>query len=92
MAKKRSTRNGAREQRPARFAKKPIEQYEHPDKKRLNNPPVGLVTPATDPIECVNETTRPCSSTTHVWVVCGVGVGGVKPPNALHMTSLSATT
>src|SRR5438445_3066171 len=30
--------------------KKPIEQYEHPDKKRLNNPPVGLVTPATDPI------------------------------------------
>jgi hypothetical protein len=28
--------------------KKPIEQYEHPDKKRLNNPPVGLVTPATD--------------------------------------------
>ena len=30
--------------------KKPIEQYEHGDKKRLNNPPVGLVTPATDPI------------------------------------------
>jgi adenine-specific DNA-methyltransferase len=26
-----------------------VEQYEHPDKKRLNNPPVGLVTPATDP-------------------------------------------
>jgi adenine-specific DNA-methyltransferase len=28
--------------------KKPIEQYEHPDKKRKNNPPVGLVTPQTD--------------------------------------------
>lgn len=30
--------------------KKPIEQYEHGDKKRLNNPPVGLVTPETEPI------------------------------------------
>ena len=30
------------------MAKKPIEQYEHKDKKRLNNPPVGLVTPKTD--------------------------------------------
>ena len=28
--------------------KKPIEQYEHKAKKRLNNPPVGLVTPETD--------------------------------------------
>ena len=26
-----------------------VEKYEHPDKKRLNNPPVGLVTPETDP-------------------------------------------
>lgn len=25
-----------------------IEQYDHKDKKRLNNPPVGLVTPQTD--------------------------------------------
>jgi len=29
--------------------KKTIEQYNHRDKKRLNNPPVGLVTPQTDP-------------------------------------------
>jgi len=29
--------------------KRPIESYEHTDKKRLNNPPVGLVTPQTDP-------------------------------------------
>jgi adenine-specific DNA-methyltransferase len=29
--------------------KKPIEQYDHRDKERLNNPPVGLVTPQTDP-------------------------------------------
>lgn len=28
--------------------KKPIEQYEHTEKKRVNNPPVGLVTPETD--------------------------------------------
>ncbi|MBW8041791.1 MAG: site-specific DNA-methyltransferase [Planctomycetes bacterium] len=28
--------------------KKPIEQYNHKDKQRLNNPPVGLVTPDTD--------------------------------------------
>lgn len=28
--------------------KKPIEQYEHKDKKRTNNPPVGLVTSDTD--------------------------------------------
>jgi adenine-specific DNA-methyltransferase len=27
---------------------KPIEQYEHKGKQRVNNPPVGLVTPETD--------------------------------------------
>lgn len=30
-------------------SKRPIESYEHRDKKRVNNPPVGLVTPDTDP-------------------------------------------
>jgi adenine-specific DNA-methyltransferase len=30
--------------------KRPIETYEHKDKKRINNPPVGLVTPETDPV------------------------------------------
>lgn len=29
--------------------KRPVEQYEHKDKQRLNNPPVGLVTADTDP-------------------------------------------
>src|SRR5437016_5546637 len=29
--------------------KRSIERYEHSDKKRINNPPVGLVTPETDP-------------------------------------------
>jgi len=38
MAEKRKTEN----------TKKPIEQYEHKDKKRLNNPPVGLVDANTD--------------------------------------------
>jgi adenine-specific DNA-methyltransferase len=28
---------------------RPIESYEHRDKKRVNNPPAGLVTPETDP-------------------------------------------
>lgn len=28
--------------------KRPTEQYEHKDKNRVNNPPVGLVTPETD--------------------------------------------
>ena len=28
--------------------KKQIDQYDYKDKKRLNNPPVGLVTPVTD--------------------------------------------
>ena len=27
---------------------RPIESYEHQDKQRVNNPPVGLVTPETD--------------------------------------------
>jgi adenine-specific DNA-methyltransferase len=27
---------------------KPIEQYDHQGKERVNNPPVGLVTPDTD--------------------------------------------
>lgn len=32
----------------AKSNKKPIVQYDHQDKKRKNNPPVGLVTPQTD--------------------------------------------
>ena len=34
--------------RKPKTARKPIEQYEHKDKKRLNNPPVGLVDAHTD--------------------------------------------
>jgi adenine-specific DNA-methyltransferase len=30
--------------------KRAIDKYEHTDKKRTNNPPVGLVTPETDPL------------------------------------------
>ncbi len=39
-AKKTTKRKGA--------AKKPIESYDHTDKKRANNPPVRLVTPDTN--------------------------------------------
>jgi adenine-specific DNA-methyltransferase len=38
----------AREPKKTTPEKKPIEQYQHKGKKRLNNPPVGLVTPETD--------------------------------------------
>ena len=34
--------------RRSRKARRDIETYAHPDKKRVNNPPVGLVTPETD--------------------------------------------
>ena len=36
--------------------KRPIERYEHRDKKRINNPPVGLVTPETDPVAPTHKT------------------------------------
>jgi len=34
--------------KPKQLKKKKLEQYEHKRKRRLNNPPVGLVTPQTD--------------------------------------------
>jgi hypothetical protein len=33
---------------PKKSGKRKIDQYQHPDKERANNPPVGLVTPDTD--------------------------------------------
>jgi adenine-specific DNA-methyltransferase len=36
--------------------KRPIDRYEHRDKKRINNPPVGLVTPETDPVTPTHKT------------------------------------
>lgn len=44
MAKRKSKKSTA----PKKKNKKPIEQYDHKDKDRSNNPPVGLVTPDTD--------------------------------------------
>jgi len=35
---------------------RPIETYEHKDKQRVNNPPVGLATPDTDPDVGVKKT------------------------------------
>jgi len=37
-------------------AKRPIEQYDHKGKTRVNNPPVGLVTPKTDPPATTHKT------------------------------------
>jgi len=45
MARGKGKNNGAGHPK-----KRPIERYEHTDKKRINNPPVGLVTPETDPL------------------------------------------
>src|SRR6266567_7993985 len=39
--------SGSRSGKPS--SKRPIEQYDHKSKTRINNPPVGLVTPKTDP-------------------------------------------
>jgi adenine-specific DNA-methyltransferase len=36
--------------------KRPIEQYDHKGKTRVNNPPVGLVTPKTDPLATTHKT------------------------------------
>jgi adenine-specific DNA-methyltransferase len=36
--------------------KRPIDRYEHTGKKRINNPPVGLVTPETDPVATTHKT------------------------------------
>ena len=45
MAKKNQTKLKRKSEK---SKKKPIDQYQHKDKKRLNNPPVGLVDPQTD--------------------------------------------
>jgi adenine-specific DNA-methyltransferase len=54
MAKKKSAKraasnSGAAPRKVAKKKKRHIEQYDHADAKRVNNPPVGLVTPETDP-------------------------------------------
>ena len=41
--------------------KRPIESYEHEGEQRLNNPPVGLVTPDTDPDAGATQTGRSAS-------------------------------
>jgi len=41
---------------PSAPRKRPIERYEHTDKKRVNNPQVGLVTQETDPVTPTHKT------------------------------------
>ena len=50
MAKKKSTANSADS------AKKQIDSYAHKDKKRANNPPVGLVTSDSEPVSPAKKT------------------------------------
>lgn len=47
--KPEGTRTMAKKRKKAAGAKRPIEQYAHKGKTRVNNPPVGLVTPRSDP-------------------------------------------
>ncbi|MEX2091575.1 MAG: hypothetical protein WD971_02810, partial [Pirellulales bacterium] len=49
MAKKRAAKKSTDTTSPKKPAKRPIEQYDHSDETRANNPPVGLVTPENDP-------------------------------------------
>ena len=51
MAKRKAAKKRAAKRAVAAPAKKRIESYGHADKQRMNNPPVGLVTPDTDPVE-----------------------------------------
>jgi hypothetical protein len=44
-----------------------IEAYEHRDKQRVNNPPVGLVTPDTDPDAGTKKTTLTTPISTRNW-------------------------
>jgi adenine-specific DNA-methyltransferase len=43
------SKNGPKKSVESNSSKRPIEQYDHKSKTRINNPPVGLVTPKTDP-------------------------------------------
>jgi adenine-specific DNA-methyltransferase len=45
-----------RKKQTAHPKKRAIVRYEHADKKRVNNPPVGLVTPETDPVAPTHKT------------------------------------
>jgi adenine-specific DNA-methyltransferase len=49
MAKKRAAKKSADTKSAKKPSKRPIEQYDHSDETRANNPPVGLVTPENDP-------------------------------------------
>jgi len=51
VAKKKAAKKRAEKSARASTTKKRIESYSHADKQRVNNPPVGLVTPDTDPVE-----------------------------------------
>jgi adenine-specific DNA-methyltransferase len=49
-------KTSAQDQPAPKTKKRPIEQYDHRGKKRVNNPPVGLVTPQTDPPTPIHRT------------------------------------
>jgi adenine-specific DNA-methyltransferase len=49
VPKEKSPSKSANSKSPKPSSKRPIEQYDHKSKTRINNPPVGLVTPQTDP-------------------------------------------
>src|SRR5688572_11493336 len=56
----------ARQKRSKVSGKKRIEQYEHKDKQRTYIPPVGLVTPETDPLEAPKQAKKPYQYDPHL--------------------------
>jgi len=53
---KNGHQTSAKDSAQSKSRKRPIEQYDHKGKTRVNNPPVGLVTPKTDPPATTHKT------------------------------------
>lgn len=68
-------------------SKRPIETYEHRGEQRVNNPPVGLVTPDTDPIEQPKKTYQydPHLDPQLVWAGKAEGTSFAVPSVSLHV-------
>ena len=57
MGKKKSAKSAApKKAAPVKRKKRRVEQYDHPEAERLNNPPVGLVTPESEPLQTAKKT------------------------------------
>jgi hypothetical protein len=89
MAKKKAAQKPAAQSSASTSGgkKRPIETYEHRGQKRANNPPVGLVTPDTDPAEPVKKTYQydPHLDPQLVWAGKAEGTSFAVPTVSLHV-------